>query len=86
MNWYVYIAQTKIGTYYTGITTNPVRRINDHNSGRGSKLARDQGGFIMCYISQPFSSKSSARMREIQIKKWTRRKKEMLIHGKWGDV
>lgn len=81
--WYVYIAEAKTGRYYVGITTDPKRRISDHNRGRGSKLAIDQGEFTLKYVSNSFESKSKARLREIQIKRWTRKKKEMLIAGKW---
>ena len=81
--WYVYIAETKIGRYYVGITTNVQRRIKEHNDGNGAKLAIDQNGFVLKYVSDPFESKSKARMREIQIKGWTRQKKEKLISGEW---
>ena len=81
--WYVYIAQAKTGRYYVGMTINPKRRIADHNRGKGAKLAIDQGAFVLKYISDPFTSKSEARKREIQIKGWTREKKEKLIHGEW---
>lgn len=29
--WYVYLIRTKQGTLYTGITTNPARRIRQHS-------------------------------------------------------
>jgi len=72
MSWYVYIAQTKTKRYYTGITTNPERRIIVHNLGKGSQFAKEQGPLTMVYISAPFLNKSIARKREVQIKKWSR--------------
>lgn len=75
MSWYVYIAQAKTGRYYTGITTDPIRRITDHNKGKGAKLAIDQGLFTLKYVSTMFVTQSSARLREIQIKGWSRFKK-----------
>lgn len=83
MNWYVYICKARTGRYYVGITTDPTRRLKKHNSGNGSKLAREQGPFEFAYVSKPFENKSSARKREIQLKGWTKIKKEMLISGKW---
>jgi len=83
MNWYVYIARAKTERYYTGITTNPENRIKKHNKGKGSQLARQQGPFTIVYVSKPFPDKSSARKREVQIKGWSRIKKEKLINGKW---
>jgi putative endonuclease len=83
MNWYVYIAKTRTGRYYTGITTNPEKRIIKHNQGEGAQLAKQQGPFKLIYISKVFLDKSKARKREIQIKGWSRKKKEKLINGEW---
>ncbi len=83
MAWFVYIAQAPTGRYYTGITTDPHRRINEHNRAEGAKFAIDQGALRLIYTSSAFSDKSSARKREIQIKGWTRDKKEKLIRGEW---
>ncbi len=83
MNWYVYIAKAKTGSYYTGITPSPDMRIEKHNSGRGSRMAKQQGPFILAYVSAPFLNKSEARKREAQLKGWTREKKEKLINGEW---
>lgn len=84
MPWCVYIAKTKAERYYTGITNNPEKRITLHNAGEGSQMAREQGPFELVYISSEFSTKSEARKREIQIKGWTRQKKNKLISGEWG--
>lgn len=83
MPWHVYIAQARTGRYYTGITTNPDERIEEHNLGHGSRFAINQGPFKLAWISSPFPNKSEARKREAQIKKWTREKKEKLIRGEW---
>jgi predicted GIY-YIG superfamily endonuclease len=84
MFWYVYIAKAVTGYYYTGITTDPVRRLIKHNSGHGSQMAKQQGPFTILYISKAPTSKSEARKREIQIKGWSRLKKERLIKGEWS--
>lgn len=83
MSWHVYIAQAPTGRYYTGITENPQQRIIDHNEGRGAKFSRDQGKLRLVHVSSAFETKSSARLRELQIKGWTRIKKEKLIRGEW---
>ena len=83
MPWYVYIAQAPTGRYYTGITTDPHRRIDEHNHAEGAKFAYDQGALRLLYTSPPFLDQSSARLREAQIKGWTRAKKEKLIRGEW---
>jgi putative endonuclease len=82
-NWFVYIAQSlKTGRYYTGISPDPIVRLEKHNLGEGSKFAIDQGPISLVYVSQPFSNQSIARKREMQIKGWRSEKKKWLIDGK----
>ena len=83
MFWYVYIAESRFKHFYTGITNNPNLRILKHNSGKGSRMAIQQGPFVLAYVSKEFPNKSAARKREVQIKKWTKAKKERLIKGEW---
>ncbi|MES2014784.1 MAG: GIY-YIG nuclease family protein [Patescibacteria group bacterium] len=83
MNWFVYVAVAKSGYYYVGISPNPHERIVRHNAGRGSQMAKQHGSFTLLYVSPPFVGKSEARVREIQIKGWSRNKKEKLIKGEW---
>ncbi len=82
MPWYLYIAEAaKTGNYYVGITTEPKRRIKDHNAGRGSSIAKAQGPFTLRYTTAPLPDQSTARKWEIQIKKWPRQKKTELIQN-----
>lgn len=81
--WFVYIAKTKTGKFYTGITTNPTRRILEHNSGKGALMGIEHGPFSLVYISPPIANKSLARRREIKIKDWSQEKKLKLISGEW---
>ncbi len=83
-SWFVYICESKSRHYYVGISPNPVGRVSKHNSSSGAKMAKDQGGFELLYVSNPFPNKSAARRREIQLKGWTREKKEKLIIGSWN--
>lgn len=82
MAWHVYIAQARTGRYYTGVSTDPHRRIYEHNVGLGAKFSKDQGPLALLYVSPPYD-KSSAWKREHQIKGWRREKKEKLIRGEW---
>jgi len=63
-----------------GITNNIVRRVNFHNSGKGSKYLLSKLPVRLIY-SEKHINKSEARKREIQLKGWTRVKKEKLIKG-----
>lgn len=77
--WEVYIIQTKSGHLYTGITTDLERRFSDHLNGKkGARFFRfSDAEKIVFRESQP--NRSTATMREIEIKKMTRKEKELLI-------
>jgi len=80
--WKVYLARSvRTGRFYTGISPNPEKRLILHNEGFGSKFARDQGPLEIVYVSNVFTTKSEARKREAQIKKWRTEKKKWLIEG-----
>lgn len=81
MNWYLYIAKAKTGRFYTGISTNPTKRLERHNGGEGARFAKQQGPFELVYISSPFKDKADARKREIQVKDWSQIKKIKLVSG-----
>jgi putative endonuclease len=62
---------------YIGVSENPKQRLNNHNDGRGSDFTKT-GGFKIVFLEE-YRNLNEAREREIQIKKWRRDKKEMLI-------
>jgi len=80
-SFYVYIVCCADDTYYTGITTNINRRLDEHNSGRGAKYTRGRRP-VKLEEYKEFKSRSLATMEESRIKKLSRIKKEELI-GKW---
>jgi|SRR3989344_938627 len=83
MSWFVYIARAHTGRYYVGMTQDIEARIREHNTKGGSRFAKQQGPFKLVYESSAFATKSEARKREIQLKGWSRDKKEKLIKGVW---
>lgn len=40
MDWYVYIVRCGDGSLYTGMTQDIVRRVIEHNAGRGGRYTR----------------------------------------------
>lgn len=80
-HWFLYIAQARTGRFYVGISPNPQKKVVKTQLRKGSQFAKDQGPFVLVYISPPFPNKSEARKREIQIKGWSREKKPKLING-----
>jgi putative endonuclease len=76
--WWVYIVQCKDKTLYTGCTNNLEQRIQKHNLGKGAKYTKARRPVRLKY-SEKVKTHSLALIREIEIKKLTRQKKEELI-------
>jgi putative endonuclease len=75
---FVYILECSDATLYTGYTTEPERRVKEHNEGRGAKYTRGRRPVKLVYL-EGFSDKSEAVKREKEIKKLPREKKLSLI-------
>jgi len=75
---YVYIAECAAGTLYTGYTTDPQKRIDVHNSGKGAKYTRSRLPVRLVYTEE-FATKNEALKREAAIKRMKRGKKIELI-------
>lgn len=77
---YVYIVECSDGTFYTGWTNNLEKRIIMHSNGTGAKYTRGRGPVKLIY-HEMFENKSDAMKRECEIKKLTRKEKNLLING-----
>ena len=64
--------------YYTGITWNLKKRIEEHNSGKDSPIQKSRLPVKLVYWEK-FSSRIEAARKEKEIKGWRREKKELLI-------
>lgn len=64
------------------MTNNLKKRIREHNSNgtKGAKYLRAKKPIILVY-SEEFPDIKTAMRRELQVKKWTKTKKEALIKG-----
>jgi putative endonuclease len=80
MTWTVYIARCSDGSLYTGITTDPERRLAEHNSGSGGAYTRSKTPIVMVY-GEPAADRSRAQRRERAIKRLSRTQKEKLVAG-----
>ena len=78
---YVYIAECRDGSWYTGWSTDPERRIRMHNSGKGAKYTRSRLPVELIYTEQ-MPDRIGALRREYAIKHMTRAEKEKLVAGK----
>jgi putative endonuclease len=79
MTWHTYIAVTSRGNFYTGVSTDPRRRVYDHNyTKKGAKCLRGQRPIKLVWY-KPAESKSDALRLEHQIKHTSRVEKVHLV-------
>jgi len=81
MTCYCYIVQCADGTYYTGWTTDPTRRVQTHNRGRGAKYTKTRLPVKLVYVEEQ-TDRRTAMQREIAIKKLGRPGKMKLIRSR----
>lgn len=81
--WFVYILECVDRSYYTGMTWQADTRWTQHLSGLGSKYTEKHKPKRVAYLEE-YDNLEEARLREKQIKGWTRQKKEKLINGEWS--
>jgi putative endonuclease len=83
--FWVYILRCADGSYYTGHTDNLERRIGQYKAG-------ECGGYTATRLpvelawSQECSTREEALSAEMQIKGWSRKKKEATMRGEWAEV
>lgn len=78
--WHVYIISCSDNTLYTGTTTDILRRIKEHNSGKGGSYTRVRRPVKLIH-KETYPTQSQALKREYQIKCWTRDKKLALVNS-----
>ena len=80
MTCFCYIVECADGTFYTGWTMDPERRVSQHNKGIGAKYTSTRRPVQLVYLeTQP--NRASAMKRELAIKKMKRVQKVELIQG-----
>ena len=72
--WYVYLLECADGTLYTGITTDPQRRLEQHNRGRAARYTRTRRP-VRLLGSQAIEGRVAALKLEKRIKSWRPRRK-----------
>ncbi len=77
--WF-YVLRLKSGNLYVGSTTDIEKRYEDHCSGRACRTTKFDSPIALLY-SESFETFHEARLRESQVKRWSRPKKEALVSG-----
>jgi len=78
--WWVYLLSCADGTLYTGITTDPTRRVAEHNGLRpgGARYTAARKPVQLVYV-EASASRSTAGQREYQIRTLPRARKLALV-------
>ena len=83
MTCYCYILECADGTFYTGWTTDPERRVAQHNKGVGAKYTSTRKPVKLVYL-ETHPNRTDAMKREHAIKKMKREQKSRLVEGYSG--
>ncbi len=78
MAFYCYMLECADGSYYTGWSTDPQRRLRQHNGGSGSRYTRSHRPVRLVYVEE-CPDRSTAMERERAIKALPRARKKKLI-------
>ncbi|WP_312768994.1 GIY-YIG nuclease family protein [Epilithonimonas sp.] len=83
---YVYILECSDGTYYTGVTENVYKRLDEHQDGKHfGSYTFSRRPLQLVYFCQ-FMDIEQAIVFEKKIKKWSKAKKLALIEGRFSDL
>ncbi len=78
---FCYIVECADGSYYTGWSTDPVRRARQHNRGRGARYTRLHRPVRLVYVEEQ-PDVSSALKREHSLKHLSHAQKKALAEQK----
>lgn len=81
-SWFVYMVECVDSSIYTGITTDPLRRVQEHNGDRpgGARYTRSRQPVQLIY-QETCESRGAAAAREYAIKQLSRKEKLALRQG-----
>lgn len=78
-DWFVYMLRCADDSLYTGITTDPDRRVNEHNRGKSAAAyTRSRRPVRLVYLEK-CRSRSEAAKREHEIRTLPKQEKEKQI-------
>jgi putative endonuclease len=80
-DWYLYVLRCADGSFYAGITTDPKRRLDEHNtSARGARYTRARRP-VELIKSWRVPDRSTATKREMAFKRLSRDQKIAVLKG-----
>lgn len=76
--WFLYLVRTGAGALYAGISTDPDRRLRQHQGGKGARALRGKGPLALVWRQQ-VADKSAALRLEYRLKQQSKAFKERLV-------
>lgn len=76
--WHLYMLRMANGMLYTGITTDVMRRMAQHQVGKGAKALRGKGELALVFHCQ-VGGHSRALKLEYRVKQLSKQQKERLV-------
>jgi putative endonuclease len=76
--WFVYIVRCADRSLYTGVTTDPDKRVGEHNQGQGARYTRSRLPVELVHL-ETAADRSAAMRRESEIKGMRAAEKRRLI-------
>ena len=83
--FWVYILGCADGSYYTGHTDNLEKRMGEHQSGLCGGYTAKRLPVDLAW-TQECTTREEAMAAEMQVKRWSRKKKEAMMRGDWAGV
>jgi len=82
-DWYVYVVRCADGSFYTGVTTDIGRRVNEHNGigngKRGAKYTKTRRPVVLVY-QEEVTGRKAAQRREATLRCLPHKQKVLLTH------
>jgi len=83
--YYCYLVECANGAYYAGWTLDPLRRVRQHNAGKGARYTRLNGPVKLVYV-ELVPDRVSALKRELAIKRLKHNGKQKLVDRAEGNL
>lgn len=82
--WWLYLLRTAQGALYTGISTDPARRLRQHSGELkgGARNLRGKGPLQLVW-QRGVTDRSTASVLEYQLKQLSKSQKEAIVAGHW---
>ncbi|MEL7025361.1 MAG: GIY-YIG nuclease family protein [Pseudomonadota bacterium] len=78
--WWLYVVRSSDGSLYTGISTDPTRRLEKHATGKGARALRGRGPLKLVAQCQA-GDRAAASRAEYAFKQLTKADKEATLAG-----